>query len=278
MAIAARNLVIAFSLVATLVGCKKEQPSTSPASPAAPASGPASTSQLRIAAASDLQFALADLLKSFESQHPEIHVIVTYGSSGNFFSQLSNKAPFDVFLSADATYPQKLVDQGLAQPSALFPYATGRIALWAPKESPLNIATQGLTALTDPRVKKIAIANPDHAPYGRAAVGAMKSANIYDRVKDHLVLGENISQTAQFVSTGSADIGIIALSLALAPQMSDKGTYWEIPTNSYPPIEQAGVIMNTATDPQAAQAFRDYLTSDPGRSALARFGFSPPSR
>jgi len=272
MTIPIRRFLIAFSILAALFGCKKEQSSGTPES------RPAPSSHLRIAAAADLQFALADLLKSFESEHPDIQVSVTYGSSGNFFSQLSNKAPFDIFLSADANYPQKLVDQGLAQSSSLFPYATGRIVLWAPKESPLDLKTLGLTALTDPRVKKIAIANPAHAPYGRAAVAAMKSANIYDRVKDRLVLGENISQTAQFVSTGSADLGIIALSLALAPQMSAKGSYFEIPTDSYPPIQQAGVIMNTAADPHAAQLFRDYLTSDPGRSVLARFGFSSPAR
>jgi len=257
------------TLLAIQIGCKKQQPAGT-----SPASQPTSRAELRIAAASDLQFALPELIKSFEQAHPEIHVAPTYGSSGNFFSQLSNKAPFDLFLSADASYPQKLVDQGLSQPSAIFAYATGRIVLWAPKDSPLDLKTLGLGALTDSRVKKIAVANPEHAPYGRAAVAAMKSAGIYERVHDRLVLGENISQTAQFVASGSADIGIIALSLALAPQMRDKGTYWEIPSNSYPPIEQAGVILNSAADPHAAQFFRDCLTSDVGRSILERFGFS----
>src|SRR6476646_629877 len=135
-----RGLLI-ITLVVTPLGCKKsENPS------AAPGSQPTSRAQLRVAAASDLQFALPELIKSFEQAHPEIHVAPTYGSSGNFFSQLSNKAPFDLFLSADASYPQKLVDQGLSQPSAIFAYATGRIVLWAPKDSPLDLKTLGLGA------------------------------------------------------------------------------------------------------------------------------------
>ncbi len=253
-------------------GCKKEQPTGT----TAPTSHP-SISELRVAAASDLQFALAELLKTFEQQHPDIHVSVTYGSSGNFFSQLSNKAPFDVFLSADAAYPQKLAEEGLAQSSAIFGYATGHIVLWTPTDSKLDIKTRGLDALTDPSVRKIAIANPDHAPYGRAAVAALKSAGLYDRIKDHLVLGENISQTAQIAASGSADLGVIALSLALAPQMSSKGSYFEIPTDSYPPIEQAGVIMNSAADHRACHLFCDYLISGDGRATLHRFGFSAPS-
>ena len=275
MKVTVLSILRTFAVLALLtasIGCKKEQATGA----TAPRSHP-STSELRIAAASDLQFALAELLKPFQQDHPDIHVSVTYGSSGNFFSQLSNKAPFDVFLSADAAYPQKLADQNLAQPSAVFRYATGHIVLWTPNDSKLDIKTRGRVALTDPSVRKIAIANPTHAPYGRAAVSALKSAGLYDRVKDRLVLGENISQTAQFAASGSADVGIIALSLALAPQMSSKGTYFEIPADSYPPIEQAGVIMNSATNSHAAQVFRDYLLSDPAQSTLRHFGFSAPS-
>jgi molybdate transport system substrate-binding protein len=264
---------ICLTLIAVLGGCKKGQTGNT-----ALTSQPSTPAQVRVAAAADLQFALADLVRSFEQNHPDIRVVVTYGSSGNFFSQLSNKAPFDLFLSADAAYPQKLVEQGLAQPSALFDYATGKIVLWAPKNSATDVKALGMSALTDPRVRKIAIANPDHAPYGRAAVSALKSANIYDRVKDRLVLGENIAQTAQFASSGSADLGIIALSLALSPRMIEKGNYFEIPSDSYPPIQQAGVILDTAADPHAARLLRDYITSDAGRAVLARFGFATPSR
>ena len=265
-----RGLLIA-TLLFTPNGCKKAGTPSATSQPATPV-------ELRIAAASDLQFALADLLSSFESLHPDIHVSVTYGSSGNLYSQLANKAPFDVFLSADATYPQKLVDQKLAARSAVFPYATGHTVVWAAKDSTIDLKSRGLNALLEPRVKKIAIANPDHAPYGRAAVAALKSANLYDRVKDRLVFGENISQTAQFAASGSADVGVIALSLALAPQMQGKGTYWEIPTDSYPQIQQAGVILNSSADLRAAETFRDYLTSEAGRSTLARCGFSPPAK
>jgi molybdate transport system substrate-binding protein len=268
-----RWLGVLLGLVA-VAGCKNEPGgSTRPA-----ASGEAGPTQVRIAAAADLQFVLADLAKRFEQEHSDIRVSVTYGSSGNFFSQLSNKAPFDIFLSADASYPQKLVDQGLAKPAAMFPYARGRIVLWALKGGRIDVAARQVGSLTDPAVRKIAIANPEHAPYGRAAVAAMRSAGVYERVKDRLILGENISQTAQFVSSGSADVGIVALSLALAPSMADKGVYFEIPVDSYPPIEQAGVILNWAADARAAEAFRDYLISDAGRATLARFGFSDPVR
>jgi molybdate transport system substrate-binding protein len=259
-------------MAALLTGCKKD----ATARPAT--SMPAAAAQVRIAAAADLQFALAEMAKAFEREHPEIHPSVTYGSSGNFYSQLSNRAPFDLFLSADASYPPKLVEQGLAKPSAVFRYATGRIVVWAPKDPRIDVRKQGLSSLTDPAVRKIAIANPEHAPYGRAAVAALRSAGIYDQVKDRLILGENIGQAAQFVSSGSADVGIIALSLALAPQMSDKGVYFEVPVESYPPIEQAGVILTGASDAPAAEAFRDYLVSDAGRATLSRFGFSTPAR
>src|SRR5579859_399403 len=137
------TLWICVTLTALLAGCKKPESATL-SSTTQPTTAPA---QVRVAAAADLQFALADLLKSFEQAHPEIHVSVTYGSSGNFFSQLSNHAPFDVFLSADAGYPQKLVEQGLAQPSSLFHYATGKIVLWVLKDSRLDIRTGGLSAL-----------------------------------------------------------------------------------------------------------------------------------
>jgi molybdate transport system substrate-binding protein len=265
-------LPVAFTLLSLLGGCKKEN-----SAPAA-ASQPTAQTQLRIAAAADLQFALAELGKSFEADHPAIHLSITYGSSGNFFSQLSNNAPYDVFLSADASYPQKLVEQGQAGSDTTFHYAIGRIVVWTPKDSSIDITKFGLTALTDPAVRKIAIANPQHAPYGRAAVAAMRSAGVYERIRDRLVLGENIAQAAQFVSTGSADVGIIALSLALAPQMEDKGAFWEIPSDTYPPLDQAGVILNWATDPTAARAFRDFLMSDSARHTLSRFGFSSPAR
>jgi molybdate transport system substrate-binding protein len=264
-------------ICAAVVGCKREESATVPAT-APVTSQPEGQTEIRIAAAADLRFALDDLAKTFQSRNPSFRLATTYGSSGNFFSQLSNKAPFDVFLSADSSYPQKLVDQGLASPATLFHYAFGRIVVWVPNESKLDLPSLGLRAVLDASVKKIAIANPEHAPYGRAAVAAMKSAKVYDTAKDRLVLGENISQAAQFVESGSADIGIIAQSLAIAPQMAAKGRSWEVPADAYPPLDQAGVILNWAQDAKAADAFRQFVLSPEARATLSKFGFSPPAK
>ncbi len=153
----------------------------------------------------------------------------------NFYAQIQNGAPFDLYFSADIAYPRKLEEAGLTVPGSLYPYAIGRIVLWAGKDSRLDLS-KGLDVLLETTIKKIAIANPKHAPYGRAAVVAMEHAQVYDRVKNKLVLGENISQAAQFVESGAADVGIIAMSLALAPLMQAAGHYWEIPADTHPPI------------------------------------------
>jgi molybdate transport system substrate-binding protein len=142
-----------------------------------------------VAAAADLKYALDEIVAAFQKSHPAIKVNVTYGSSGDFYSQLSNRAPFDIFFSADSEYPKKLIAAGLAKQESQFKYAVGRIVVWAPKDSPIDVEKVGIDSLTQPSVKKIAIANPEHAPYGRAAVAAMKKLRVYDRVKDRLVLG-----------------------------------------------------------------------------------------
>jgi molybdate transport system substrate-binding protein len=230
--------------------------------------------EVSIAAAADLQFAMKDLASQFEKATGDtLHV--TYGSSGNFFSQLQNGAPFDLFFSADIDYPKKLQNAGLAEPGSMFPYAIGRIVLWTPANSKLDVANQTWNVLLDAGVSKIAIANPEHAPYGRAAVAAMQAAGIYEKVKAKLVFGENISQAAQFVQSGNAQAGIIALSLAISPSMKD-GKRWEIPANSYPPIEQVVVMLKNAKDKGAARAFLEFVKSEPGRATLARYGFAIP--
>ena len=226
-----------------------------------------------VAAAADLKFALEAVNRAFTNAHPEIAVRVTYGSSGNFFTQLSNKAPFDLFLSADLEYPRKLAEQGVARKDSLFQYAVGRIVVWVPKDSKLDLDKLGMRALLDPSVRKIAIANPKHAPYGQAAEAAMRKLDVYDQAKDKLVFGENVVQTAQYVESGAADIGIIALSLAKAPAMSEKGRYWEVPLAAYPRMDQGGVILSGASDVPAATALRDFLVSDKGREILAKYGF-----
>src|SRR5207244_6917894 len=178
--------------------------------------------EVSTAAASDLNFAFKEIVAEFEKKTGNT-VKLSLGSSGNFFAQLSNGAPFDLYFSADIAYPKKLEEAGLAEPGSLYMYAVGRIVIWIPKGSSIDIALLGIKALQYSSVKKIAIANPKHAPYGRAAVAVMEHFKVYEAVKDKLVLGDNISQTAQFVLTGAADIGIIALSLAVAPTMRETG-------------------------------------------------------
>ena len=178
--------------------------------------------EITIAAASDLNFAFKEIITEYEKATGN-HAKLTFGSSGNFFAQIQNGAPFDLYFSADIAYPRKLEEASLTVPGSLYQYAVGRIVMWTGHELHIDV-TQGFEALREPTVKKIAIANPKHAPYGRAAVAAMEYFKIYDQVKDKLILGENISQAAQFIESGACDIGIIALSLAVAPTMKSKGT------------------------------------------------------
>lgn len=233
---------------------------------------------LSIAAAADLRFALDDLTRDFHAQHPAITVQPAYGSSGSFYAQLRNGAPFDLFLSADVDYPRRLAADGIAAPDTVFVYAVGRIAVWTPAASPLDVAALGMRALEADSVHHVAIANPRHAPYGRAAEAAMKSAGVYDKVAPKLVLGENIAQTLEFVESGAADAGIVALSLALAPAVRGQGKYWEVPLGTYPRVEQGGAILKQARAPRAARAFRAFLLSAQGARVLARYGFSLPEK
>jgi molybdate transport system substrate-binding protein len=235
---------------------------------------PARGQEIAVAAAADLKFAMADLAAQFEKQSGN-KLNVTYGSSGNFFSQLQNGAPFDLFFSADIDYARKLESAGLTEPGSLYLYAVGRIALWAPADSQLDLAA-GWKVLLDARAQKIAIANPEHAPYGRAAVAAMQKAGVYEQVKSKLVFGDNISQAAQFAQSGNAQVGIVALSLAISPGMRD-GQRWDIPADSHPPIEQAAVLMKSAKKKEAARALLDFVKSDAGRATLAKYGFTFPA-
>ena len=231
--------------------------------------------ELTIAAASDLNFVFRELVAEFEKTTGN-NVRLSLGSSGNFFSQIQNGAPFDLYFSADIAYPRKLEEAGLTVPGSLYPYAVGRIVVWVGKDSHLDLS-KGLEALREPMLRKIAIANPKHAPYGRAAVAAMEYFKVYDQVKDKLVLGENISQAAQFVESGAADVGIIALSLALAPPMQAAGHYWEIPADAHPPIEQGAVILMGGKNQESAKAFLSFIQGAEGQTVMKRYGFAVPS-
>lgn len=229
---------------------------------------------VRIAAASDLQFAIPQVIKEFAKEQPNIPIAPTFGSSGNFDTQIRNGAPFDLYFSADVSFPTKLEADGFAEKGTVFEYAIGRIVVAVGKDSALDVKKLGIKALTDPSVRKVAIANPEHAPYGRAAEAAMKKLGVYDQVKPKLVLGENISQTAQFLQAGTADVAIIALALALAPTATMK--YAEIPADSHPEILQGGAIVAKAQDKPAAQLFVDFIRGEKGLAIMSRFGFVPP--
>jgi len=235
---------------------------------------PAGAGELKVAAASDLTFAFKDVGARFEKQTSN-SLKLTYGSSGNFFSQIQNGAPFDLFFSADVSYPQKLEAAGLTEPGTIYEYATGKLVMWVPNASKLDLS-RGLSVLLDPSIRKIAVANPLHAPYGVAAVAALRHAGIYDQVKGKLVLGENISQTAQFVQSGNADVGLLALSLAVAPAMKSRGRYVEVPASDYPPLLQAGVILKSSGNKELANQFMKFL-KEPGTVALMeQYGFAVP--
>ena len=229
--------------------------------------------ELRVAAAADLQFAMKDLGGRFEKK-TGTKVNITYGSSGNFRAQIENGAPFDVFFSADSQYPQQLVSAGVADPQSLVVYAQGHLVLWAPAGSNLVLSEKGFAALKDARVRKIAIANPEHAPYGRAAVAALQKAGLYDQLKDKLVFGENISQAAPFVQSGSTQVGIIALSLTFADSMKS-GERREVPAEFYPPIQQSAVIIQSSPNKAAANAFLEFVKSEEGRNLLSSYGLTP---
>lgn len=235
---------------------------------------PAIAGEITIAAASDLNFAFRDIVAEYRRTTGHDMKLV-FGSSGNFYAQIKNGAPFDLYFSADIGYPQKLIDEGLAVPDSLYQYATGRIVLWVPKGSSVDVA-KGMDALLDPAITKIAIANPKHAPYGRAAVSAMEHYNIYDRVKDKLVLGENISQTAQFAQSGAADIGILALSLALAPTVQPLGTYWLIPQDAHPSLDQGVAIIKASKNQDGGRKFIELLRAPAAKAVMKRYGFVLP--
>ena len=232
--------------------------------------------EITVAAAADLQFAMQDVATRFQKETGKT-VKLIYGSSGNFFQQIQNGAPFDMFFSANLDYPKKLEAAGLTEPGSYYEYAKGKIAIWVRNESKLDLSS-GMRVLLDPSVKKVAVANPLHAPYGQAAVAAMQKASVYEEVKDKFVLGENISQTASFVVSGSADVGIVALSLALSPSMKDKGRYAEVPDGEYPPIEQACVIVSLSKNgspknKETARQFLSFVKTAAIADVLRSYGF-----
>jgi molybdate transport system substrate-binding protein len=231
---------------------------------------------ITVAAAADLTDVMNEIAANFQKATGCV-LRVSTGSSGNFLSQIENGAPFDVFFSADIEYPKKLEAEGLAVPGSTYLYAVGKIVLWVRSDSRVDIS-KGLAALRNPSIQKIAIANPQHAPYGRAAQQALENAGVYDAVKDRLVLGENISQAAQFVESGNAEAGILAFSLVLSPGLKDKGRFSRIPEKLYAPVEQGVVLVRALKNPQGAEAFLNYIKTPETAALLERFGFTLPAK
>ncbi|HEY6101124.1 MAG TPA: molybdate ABC transporter substrate-binding protein [Anaeromyxobacter sp.] len=230
---------------------------------------------LSVAAAANLEPVLPELKAAFEAERPAAEVRMTLGSSGNFAAQIRNGAPFDVFLSADDEYPRMLVRAGLGRSEDEAVYAFGRLVVWAPAGSRLELEARGLSALADPGLKKLAIANPALAPYGRAAEAALRAAGILEEVRGRLVLGQNAAQAAQFAQSGAADAALLPLSLTFAPALRG-GKVFPVPPGSHPPLAQAALVLAGARDPELARDFLKLLTGPGGREILARHGYALP--
>lgn len=228
--------------------------------------------KITIAAAADLKFALDEIVALFGKTHPADRVETIYGSSGKFQTQIRQGAPFDLYFSADIAYPRALKAEGFAG-SEVQLYAVGRIVLWS---SSRDAGRMTLADLADPAIQKIAIANPKHAPYGKRAEEALKAAGVWEKVEGKLVYGENVAQAAQFVQTGNAQAGIIALSLAFSPELAKQGSYALISDRLHQPLEQGFIVTKRATDNSLAQAFAHFMTDKEARAVMTRYGFGLP--
>jgi molybdate transport system substrate-binding protein len=236
---------------------------------------PSQGQEMTIAAAADLRFALDEITSRFQTE-TSVHVKVVYGSSGNLFQQIQNGAPFDLFFSANSDYPKKLEAAGLSVPGTYYDYARGHLVLLTSSTSTWDLQ-QGLKVLLEPSIKRIAIADPGHAPYGQAAVAALKLQGIYNQVSGKIVVGENVAQAASFVTAGAADIGIVAKSLAVLPSARSQIRFVEVPANGYPPIQQACVLLKSSTKQEAARRFLTYIQGPEASKILQQYGFEVPS-
>ncbi len=232
---------------------------------------PSSAVEATIAAAADLRFAMDSLITIFTKANPDALIKVIYGSSGSFFEQIGNGAPFDLFFSADAEYPRRLKDQNKTISDVKL-YGIGQLVLWSKTVDP---SKDKMNTLLNSNIKKIAIANPAHAPYGQRAVESLQHYDLYDKVKDKLVIGENIAATAQYAQSGAADIGLIALSLALSPSLQQSGgKYWLIPAEAHKPLQQGFVLLQHAKGNADAEKFAAWITTPIATAILQHFGFA----
>ena len=228
----------------------------------------------KITAASNLIYAFSQIKSVFEKQNPGDKILVSFGSSGKAYTQIINGAPYDMYFSANMKYVQNLEKKGftITKPKI---YAYGQIGLWIPKDKHISLA-KGLAVLLDSRIKKIAIANPQHAPYGVAALDTLKNKKYYKKIKDKIVTGENVSQTAQFVQSGAADIGIIPISLALTKKLKELGNFYLFPANWHHPIIQGFALLKHGKNNQTAKKFENFVSSKEAREIFDRYGFKLP--
>jgi molybdate transport system substrate-binding protein len=240
-----------------------------------PQQADAADREINVAAAADLSAALQEVAAIYQ-KHTGVVVKLSFGASGALTQQIQNGAPFDIFFSADMEYPRQLIAAGQADGSTLYRYAVGQLVLWVPKDSPLDVEHKGMDVVLDPSVTKIAMANPQHAPYGRAAAAALQHYGMYEKVKDRLVLGENVSQAAQFVESGNAQAGFVALAHAAAPAMQGKGKYWVVPAEAHPQLDQGVVLISRSVHKKDAEAFLEFVKTEEAADLLRRYGFTSP--
>ncbi len=233
---------------------------------------------VRVAAAADLEPVLPPILEQFQKE-TGIHAEATYQASAALTAQIQNGAPFDVFLSADLGYPQKLIAAGLAQGlgdgtgGTPITYARGTLVLWTRKDS--HLPAPSLELLRRPELQTLAIANPERAPYGRAAVAAIKKLGLYEALKPKLVTAENIAQAAQFVDSGNAQAGFISLTSASTPRLAADGRYFVIPAEDYPPLEQGAVLVTKAEHRVEGKKLLVFLMSTPVQQEMPKYGLKP---
>lgn len=235
-------------------------------------SGAQAKEVITVAAAADLKYAMEEIAGEFRKVHPGASVTLIFGSSGKFYTQIRQDAPFDLYFSADINYPRMLRAEGLAA-SEVRSYAFGRIVLWGVSTDAGKLT---LADLASPAIRRVALANPRHAPYGKRAEEALRAAGLWDKIQPKLVFGENVAQAAQFVDSGAADVGIVALSLALTPSLAARGRYFLIPENLHEPLEQGYIVTRRAAGNGLAQAFAEHFEKPSARAILHRYGFVLP--
>ncbi len=229
---------------------------------------PAFAEQVLVAVAANFIPPFRDIAIEFETATG--HTLrVAAGSSGNFYSQIKNGAPFDLFLSADMARPKLLEDEGLGVKDSRFTYAIGRLVLWSPSTGLIK----GEETLRSKTFKRLAIANPKTAPYGLAAMQAMQKLELWESVQPKIVMGENLGQTMGFIESGNADLGFVALSQVLDPKIKGKGSLWDIPSNLHEPIKQDVILLTKGTDNQAAKAFMEFIGGPQAKAIIARYGY-----